>query len=60
LQRFAGQPENTVRFIIGIGRAIAFVMGALFSLLVGQLGMRMAVQGNVRVAQAAKRSFGTL
>lgn len=58
LQRFAGQPENMVRFIIGIGRALAFIMGAVFSLLVGQLGMRMAVQGNVRVAQAAKRSFG--
>ena len=58
LQRFAGQPEATVRFIIGIGRALAFVMGAVFSLLVGQLGMRMAVQGNVRVAQASKRSFG--
>ncbi|MDD5136884.1 MAG: sodium-translocating pyrophosphatase [Candidatus Omnitrophica bacterium] len=58
MQRFAGQPENAVRLIIGIGRALAFIMGAVFSLLVGQLGMRMAVQGNVRVAQAAKRSFG--
>jgi K(+)-stimulated pyrophosphate-energized sodium pump len=33
-------------------------MGATFSLLVGQLGMRMAVQGNVRVAAASRRSFG--
>jgi len=57
MERFAGQPESTVRFIIGIGRALAFVMGALFSLLVGQLGMRMAVQGNVRVAAAARTSF---
>lgn len=57
LQRFAGQSESAVRFIIGIGRALAFVMGAVFSLLVGQLGMRMAVQGNVRVAAASKRSF---
>ena len=29
--------------IVGIGRAVAFVMGAGFSLTVGQLGMRMAV-----------------
>jgi len=58
LQRFAGNTPDSVRFIIGIGRALAFVMGAVFSLLVGQLGMRMAVQGNVRVAQASKRSFG--
>ena len=58
MQRFAGKSEASVRFIIGIGRALAFVMGAIFSLLVGQLGMRMAVQGNVRVASAARRSFG--
>ncbi len=58
MQRFAGQSESSVRFIIGIGRALAFIMGALFSLIVGQLGMRMAVQGNVRVAAASKRSFG--
>src|SRR5512134_3584035 len=47
-----------VRTLIGLGRAIAFVMGASFSLTVGQIGMRMAVQGNVRVASAARRSFG--
>lgn len=58
MQRFAGQSESSVRFIIGIGRALAFIMGAIFSLLVGQLGMRMAVQANVRVAQAARKSFG--
>ena len=57
MQRFAGQSESTVRLIIGLGRAIAFVMGAVFSLLVGQLGMRMAVQANVRVANAARHSF---
>jgi K(+)-stimulated pyrophosphate-energized sodium pump len=58
MQRFAGQSVENVKFIIGIGRAIAFIMGAVFSLLVGQLGMRMAVQANVRVASASKRSFG--
>ncbi|MCU0507173.1 MAG: sodium-translocating pyrophosphatase [Anaerolineae bacterium] len=49
--------ENA-RITIAIGRAIAFVLGASFSLMVGQLGMRMAVQGNVRVAAASMRSFG--
>ena len=58
LQRFAGQTPDTVRLIIGLARAIAFVMGAFFSLAVGQIGMRMAVQGNVRVAAASRRSFG--
>jgi K(+)-stimulated pyrophosphate-energized sodium pump len=57
LARFSGHSEQSVRFIIGIGRALAFIMGALFSLIVGQLGMRMAVQANVRVAQAARKSF---
>lgn len=50
--------QTQVRLIIGIGRALAFVMGAGFSLTVGQIGMRMAVQGNVRVASAARHSFG--
>lgn len=42
---------------IAIGRTIAFIMGASFSLLVGQLGMRMAIQASVRAASAARRSF---
>lgn len=49
--------SQQLRWIIGLGRAVAFVMGAGFSLTVGQIGMRMAVQGNVRVASAARRSF---
>ncbi|CUS02604.2 K(+)-insensitive pyrophosphate-energized proton pump [Candidatus Promineifilum breve] len=57
LEVFAGYSENTIRLIVGIGRAVAFVMGAGFSLMVGQLGMRMAVEGNVRVANAARTSF---
>jgi K(+)-stimulated pyrophosphate-energized sodium pump len=57
LERFAGLSPDTVRLIIGLGRAFAFVMGAGFSLTVGQIGMRMAVQGNVRVAAAARTSF---
>ncbi len=39
--------------IIAVGRAGAFFMGAVFSALVGFIGMNMAVQGNVRVAAAA-------
>ncbi|HUJ74861.1 MAG TPA: sodium/proton-translocating pyrophosphatase, partial [bacterium] len=56
-QRFAGASDAQVRLYVGLARAIAFVMGAVFSLLVGQFGMRMAVQGNVRVASAARTSF---
>ena len=58
LERFSNRTESEVRLIIGLGRGIAFVMGAVFSLAVGQIGMRMAVQANVRVASAARRSFG--
>ena len=58
LERFHGLEDSTVTNIIGFGRAIGFVMGSVFSLLVGQIGMRMAVQGNVRVASAARFSFG--
>ena len=47
-------PQNTA-IIIAIGRTIAFIMGATFSLTVGQLGMRMAIQANVRAASAARR-----
>lgn len=49
-------PENT-QIIIAIGRTLAFILGASFSLIVGQLGMRMAIQANVRVAAASRRSF---
>jgi K(+)-stimulated pyrophosphate-energized sodium pump len=49
---------DSARIIIAFGRAIAFLMGAGFSLAVGQIGMRMAVEGNVRVANAARTSFG--
>jgi len=58
LHRFEGLPEDRINFLISIGRAAGFVMGSLFSLIVGQVGMRMAVQANVRVASAARYSFG--
>jgi K(+)-stimulated pyrophosphate-energized sodium pump len=58
LHRFGSLPPSQVPLVLGFARALAFVMGASFSLMVGQLGMRMAVQGNVRVAAASRRSFG--
>jgi len=56
--RFASYSDDQLKLVIGLGRAIAFVMGSVFSLMVGQFGMRMAVQANVRVASASRRSFG--
>jgi len=49
---------GSARTVIAFGRAGAFILGATFSLLVGQLGMRMAVNGNLRVAAASMRTFG--
>jgi K(+)-stimulated pyrophosphate-energized sodium pump len=49
---FVGGPQS-----ISIGRACAFVMGVTFSGLVGYLGMNMAVRGNIRVVEAARRNF---
>ena len=48
---------NSAQIIMAFGRMVAFIMGATFSLLVGQLGMRMAIQANVRAASASRRSF---
>jgi K(+)-stimulated pyrophosphate-energized sodium pump len=46
------------RLVLGLGRAGAFILGATFSLLVGQLGMRVAIEGNVRVtAEAVRGSY---
>jgi K(+)-stimulated pyrophosphate-energized sodium pump len=43
---------------IAWGRAIAFLIGSTFSATVGFVGMRLATQGNLRVATAAQDSFG--
>lgn len=40
------------------GRAAAFFVGAIFSWLVGFVGMNLAVRGNLRVAAAARSSYG--
>jgi K(+)-stimulated pyrophosphate-energized sodium pump len=57
LERFPGMSVAQIKLIIGIGRAVAFILGAIFSLLVGQFGMRIAVQANVRVAEASRSSY---
>src|SRR4030067_3844371 len=47
-------PDQT----IAIGRALAFLAGAIFSATVGLVGLNIAVQRNVRVAEAAKTGLG--
>jgi K(+)-stimulated pyrophosphate-energized sodium pump len=42
---------------VAIGRAIAFLMGSLFSYSVGFVGMNIAVQANVRVAAASRKGY---
>ncbi len=56
-QEATGEFGSGAQIIIAVGRTIAFIMGASFSLLVGQLGMRMAIQANVRAASAARRGL---
>ena len=51
----ASRPTDTP---FAIGRACAFLVGSLFSWTVGFVGMRLATTGNLRVAAAAKRSYG--
>jgi K(+)-stimulated pyrophosphate-energized sodium pump len=57
-ERVASKVEcQTAVWSIAFGRSIAFILGSSFSAMVGFIGMNMAVQGNVRVAAAAKTSF---
>ncbi len=44
--------------VFAYGRAGAFLVGALFSWCVGFVGMRLATAGNLRVATAARNSYG--
>jgi K(+)-stimulated pyrophosphate-energized sodium pump len=53
-----GQPHHLSFVGSGLARAIAFLVGALFSGLTGTIGMSLAVRGNVRTAAAARN--GTL
>ena len=56
-EHFAGASPDQVKLYIGLWRAFAFIMGSGFSLAVGQIGMRMAVEANVRVAAESRKSF---
>jgi K(+)-stimulated pyrophosphate-energized sodium pump len=47
------------RVVIAVGRALAFLAGALFSAMVGRLGMRMAIQASIRVASQAEAGDAT-
>ncbi|WP_315079473.1 sodium-translocating pyrophosphatase [uncultured Clostridium sp.] len=44
----------TILVFLNYKTAIAFVVGALFSIIAGYIGMRIAVKSNVRTAEAAK------
>ncbi len=49
--------ENAV-IAVAVGRTFAFFLGAAFSTIVGQLGMRVAIEGNIRVsAEAVKENY---
>jgi K(+)-stimulated pyrophosphate-energized sodium pump len=55
---FTANPNTEARWHVPIGRGIAFLMGSIFSATVGFGGMTLATAGNLRVAAAAKESFG--
>ncbi len=57
-ERTAGRADcQQAVWLIALGRALAFALGASFSAMVGFIGMNMAVQGSVRVAAASRKSF---
>ena len=43
---------------LALGRSGAFLLGAIFSAAIGTIGMNIATRVNVKVAQAACKSFG--
>jgi K(+)-stimulated pyrophosphate-energized sodium pump len=49
--------EEAATLWVSLGRAVAFLMGSLFSYAVGYVGMNVAVEGNVRVAAAARKGY---
>ena len=57
VERFASLPIDSVKLIIGAARVVAFIMGSTFSVIVGQIGMRVAVKANVRVTQASRKGY---
>ena len=57
LTRLAGTKSPDM-YPVAFGRAGAFLTGSLFSFCVGYVGMMFATLGNLRVAAAARTSFG--
>jgi K(+)-stimulated pyrophosphate-energized sodium pump len=55
VERFGSTEQATLW--VAIGRAIAFLMGSLFSYTVGFVGMNVAVEANVRVAAASRKGY---
>lgn len=47
----------SIAIFLKIQTAIAFFVGAIFSIISGYIGMRTAVKANVRTAQAAKKGI---
>ena len=47
-------PVNNGGFSVQLGRALFFIVGAVFSASVGYIGMTLATRANVRVAAAAR------
>ncbi|SHE33404.1 sodium-translocating pyrophosphatase [Clostridium fallax] len=46
-----------IAIFIHVGTAICFIIGAIFSILAGYFGMKVAVKANVRTAQAATENI---
>ena len=51
---FVGTVCVLILFTLGWQTAVAFVVGAIFSILAGYFGMRIATSANVRTAEAAR------
>jgi len=51
-------PARSEAVQVAVGRGVAFLIGSIFSATVGFVGMRLATAGNLRVAAAARDSFG--
>jgi len=48
-----------IAFTLGKGMALTFLMGALFSAIIGYFGMWIAVHANVRTANAAQQGLNS-
>jgi K(+)-stimulated pyrophosphate-energized sodium pump len=55
IERFGSREAATLW--VALGRAVAFLMGSLFSYAVGFVGMNVAVEANVRVAEASRKGY---